>query len=209
MTTLGGNAVSTVFLDRDGTINVRPPPGEYITSPEDLVLLPGAGPAVARLNAAGLQTVLITNQRWLSQPSADFVAYRAVQSRLEQLLAAHGAWLEASYYCPHAIAACDCRKPRTGMLQRAAREHRFSLRESLVIGDSETDLMAGRPVGATTILLRSEPAGVPPGLADAVATDLMAAVDLILRARVPGSARRFPSLSYRQAVSRNGTSILV
>jgi D-glycero-D-manno-heptose 1,7-bisphosphate phosphatase len=70
------------------------------------------------------------------------------------------------------------------MLQRAAREHRFSLRESLVIGDSETDLMAGRPVGATTILLQSEPAGVSPGLADAVATDLMAAVGLILQARV-------------------------
>jgi D-glycero-D-manno-heptose 1,7-bisphosphate phosphatase len=183
MSTLDGNAVSTVFLDRDGTINVGPLPGEYITSPEDLVLLPSAGPAVARLNAAGLRTVLITNQRWLSQPSADFVAYRAVQSRLEQLLAMHGAWLDASYYCPHALAVCDCRKPGTGMLERAAREHRFSIRESIVIGDSETDLMAGRPIGAATILLRSEPTGLPAGLADAVAIDLMAAVDLIMKAR--------------------------
>jgi len=216
MATLGVNAVSTVFLDRDGTINAGPLPGKYITSPEDLVLLPGAGPAVAQLNAAGLRTVLITNQRWLSQRSADWVAYRAVQGRLEQLLAVHGAWLDASYCCPHAIAACDCRKPGTGMLQRAAREHRFSLRESLVIGDSETDLEAGRPVGAATILLRSEPTGVPAGLADAVTTDLMAAVGLILEARaargflpkspqvanVPGSARTFPCDSARRETDR-------
>jgi D-glycero-D-manno-heptose 1,7-bisphosphate phosphatase len=182
MDALCRNVVSTVFLDRDGTLNVKPAAGEYITSPEQLILLPGAADAVARLNAADLRTILITNQRWLSGPSADPERYYAVQARLEQLLAAQGAWLDASYYCPHAIGACDCRKPGAGMLRRAAREHLFSLRASVVVGDNVTDLMAGQLVGATTILLRPEPPGGACQLADAVATDLLAAVHLILRA---------------------------
>jgi D-glycero-D-manno-heptose 1,7-bisphosphate phosphatase len=177
---LGKNALSTVFLDRDGTLNVKPPPGQYVTSPDELVLIPGASRAIARLNAAGLRTVLVTNQRWLSQPLSDLMSYHAIQRRLEQLLAADGASLDAVYYCPHPIGACNCRKPGAGMLRRAAREYCFSLRTAAVIGDSETDLMAGRSVGAATILLRSDWGGEPVRLADAVATDLMAAVDLIL-----------------------------
>lgn len=183
MTALLGNAVSTVFLDRDGTLNVKAAAGEYITSPDELILLPGAGRAVARLNAAGLRMVLVTNQRWLSEPLADPVRYRPVHGRLEELLAEHGAWLDASYYCPHAIGVCECRKPRAGMLKRAAAEHGFSLRASVVIGDSTTDLRAGRLVGARTILLRPGEAGEAGELADAVATDLPTAVSLILRAR--------------------------
>src|SRR5208283_3870320 len=142
MAELGRNAVSTVFLDRDGTINVKAVAGEYVTSPSELTLLPGAGSAVARLNAAGVRTVLVTNQRWLSGPSADPARYRAIHRCLEELLAAHGAWLDASYCCPHATGVCECRKPRPGMLKRAATDHRFSLRTSVVVGDSETDLMA-------------------------------------------------------------------
>jgi D-glycero-D-manno-heptose 1,7-bisphosphate phosphatase len=179
-----GNTVSTVFLDRDGTLNVKPASGQYITSPDDLILLPGAAHAVARLNAAGVRTILVTNQRWLCGPSADPVRYAAVQARLERLLAAQGAWLDASYYCPHAIGACDCRKPGAGMLTRAARALRFDLRTSVVVGDNETDLMAGLRVGAATILLRSEAAAEAGRLgADAVAPDLPAAVCLILRTR--------------------------
>ena len=183
MGALGHNALSTVFLDRDGTLNVKAAPDGYVTSPDDLILLPGAGPAVARLNAAGLRTILISNQRWLSRPSADLATYGAVQRRLEQLLAAHGAWLDASYYCPHAIGACDCRKPGAGLLRQAAGEHGFNHRDSVVVGDSETDMMAGQSVGAATILLRPTSASELCPLADAVATDLMAAVRLIVRER--------------------------
>ena len=78
----GRPAIRTVFLDRDGTLNVKPPEGEYITSPADLVLLPGAARAVADLNAAGLFTVLVTNQRWLSAPIADPALYAAIHARL-------------------------------------------------------------------------------------------------------------------------------
>ncbi|BBZ71684.1 D-glycero-alpha-D-manno-heptose-1,7-bisphosphate 7-phosphatase [Mycobacterium paraseoulense] len=178
--------VRTVFLDRDGTINVKADDGEYIRSPEDLVLLPGAARAVAALNAAGLRTVLVTNQRWLSDPGADAVRFDAVQRRLERLLADEGARLDAAYHCPHATASCECRKPGAGMLTQAAREHAFELAESVMIGDSETDMEAGRAAGTATVLLRGgdgEAAG-----ADAVVDDLAAAVRLILSAKDSRSA---------------------
>src|SRR5580704_15337432 len=93
---------TTVFLDRDGTINVKAPDGEYVTSPADMRLLPGAAAAIARLNAAGMRVILVTNQRWLSGPASDLAGYARVHARLEELLAAEGAHLDAAYYCPHA-----------------------------------------------------------------------------------------------------------
>jgi D-glycero-D-manno-heptose 1,7-bisphosphate phosphatase len=178
MSVLDLRIVHTVFLDRDGTINVKAAPGEYITSPTELVLLPGAAKAVAALNASRLRTVLVTNQRWLSERSADRAHYAAVHDRLRQLLADEGAWLDASYYCPHAIGVCDCRKPRAGMLLRAAQEHSFNPAEAVIIGDNEADMMAGRAVGAATVLLRT--GGGTTADADAVVDDLAAAVSLIL-----------------------------
>lgn len=173
--------VRTVFLDRDGTVNVKAAEGEYIRSPADLVLLPGAATALAALNAAGLRTVLVTNQRWLSEPDSDPAHFAAVQQRLRELLADAGARIDAAYHCPHAANSCDCRKPGTGMLLRAAAEHDVDLTESVMIGDTETDMRAGRAAGTATILLRS--GGEASVVADIVVDDLAAAVELILNAQ--------------------------
>lgn len=174
--------IRAVFLDRDGTINVKLPEGEYVTSPEELVLLPGAARALARLNAAGIRTVLITNQSWLSRPWGNPARYAGIQERLAQLLAAEGARLDAAYHCPHAPGTCECRKPQPGMLRRAARELGIRLDQSVMIGDRDTDLMAGRAAGALTILVRTGEDG-PAAAADIVVDDLPAAVRVILRAR--------------------------
>ncbi|OBE91917.1 HAD-IIIA family hydrolase [Mycobacterium sp. 852002-10029_SCH5224772] len=173
--------VRTVFLDRDGTVNVKAAEGEYIRSPADLVLLPGAATALAALNAAGLRTVLVTNQRWLSEPGSDPTHFAAVQTRLQQLLAKEGARIDAAYHCPHATNSCECRKPGTGMLLRAAAEHGIDLTESVMIGDSDIDMRAGRAAGTATILLRS--GGEASVDADTVVDDLVAAVGLILDAQ--------------------------
>lgn len=170
----------TVFLDRDGTITVKAADDEYIRSPGELVLLPGAAKAVAALNAAGLRTILVTNQRWLSERSGDPGRYAAVHARLEQLLTLEGARLDAAYHCPHAIGACHCRKPGAGMLRRAARDYDFDLAGAVIVGDSETDLLAGRAAGTATILLHGS--GDDAVGADAVAADLAGAVRLILHA---------------------------
>lgn len=177
MSALNPNRLHTVFLDRDGTINVKPVAGRYIESPDELVLLPGAARAVAKLNTASFRTILVTNQRWLSEKSADPGHYTAVHARLEKLLACEGAWLDAAYHCPHATGVCDCRKPGVGMLRRAAREHRFDLADAVIVGDSDTDMLTGRAAGTATILLRAN--GERTADADAIVEDLSAAVRLI------------------------------
>lgn len=176
-----------MFLDRDGTVNVKAPDGQYVTSPAGLRLIPGAAAAISRLNTAAVRVILVTNQRWLSGPARDLAGYARLHARLEQLLAAEDAHLDAAYYCPHDHGCCDCRKPGAGMLRRAASEHRFSLGAAVMIGDNETDVLAGRAAGTATILLR-------PGQrtasrdADFVVDDLAEAVRLILGDREPGSS---------------------
>jgi D-glycero-D-manno-heptose 1,7-bisphosphate phosphatase len=142
-----------IFLDRDGTLNRKAPEGQYIRTPAELVLLPGAALAVERINRAGVPVILITNQRWLSEPRANAGAYAAIERELTCLLAAEGAALDASYVCPHAKGVCECRKPAPGMLFQAARELGICLSESFMIGDAVTDVQAGLAAGARAILL--------------------------------------------------------
>jgi D-glycero-D-manno-heptose 1,7-bisphosphate phosphatase len=172
----------TVLLDRDGTVNLKAPHSGYVTSPAELFLIPGAAAAISALNEAAIRVILVTNQRWLSDPARNPADYAKVHARLDELLAAEGAHLDAAYHCPHDQGCCDCRKPKAGMLTRAAREHGFSLGAAVTIGDSETDVSAGRAAGTMTILLRSGQRAAP-GDADFVADDLVEAVDLILHAR--------------------------
>jgi D-glycero-D-manno-heptose 1,7-bisphosphate phosphatase len=172
-----GRPLEAVFLDRDGTINVPAAAGDYVRSPDELVLLPGAAAAIRRLNRAGLRTVLVTNQRWLSMPGADRAAFVATQDRLVELLAAEGARLDAAYHCPHAHRSCLCRKPAPGMLWRAADELAIDLTRSVIVGDAVSDVQAGRAAGTGTILLG---AGARSPLADAVRPDLPSAVDALI-----------------------------
>jgi D-glycero-D-manno-heptose 1,7-bisphosphate phosphatase len=170
-------AYPVAFLDRDGTLNVKAPEGAYITGPDSLRLLPGAAAAVRRLNEAGVFVVLVTNQRGIARGLITPEAHTAIMARLEQDLAAGGARLDAAYVCSHGEGSCDCRKPGPGMLLRAAREHpRIDLRRSVIVGDSESDILAGRAAGTATIRISGEPAATQ---ADYMVADLAAAVSLI------------------------------
>jgi len=176
----GAAPIAAVLLDRDGTVNVKAPEGRYITTPGELALLPGAAGAIARLNAASVPVILVTNQRWLSARS-DLTPYHRVHARLEELLAENGAHLDGAYYCPHAAGSCHCRKPAPGLLERAAQEHLFSLAEAVMIGDSESDVEAGRAAGTATIALSATPDAPSP--ADYAVANLAEAARLILGAR--------------------------
>lgn len=200
---LDDRRIETVFLDRDGTINVKAPEGAYIRRPSDLVLVPGAASAVARLNRAGVRVVLVTNQRWMSFSGAAVTDFTATQAQLATLLAEEGARLDAVYWCPHAKRACQCRKPAPGMLLRAALELSLDLARSTIVGDSVSDLAAGRAVGASAILISPRRTVHP--LADAVVSDLSTAVDLVLdQARLLPFTR--PSGPPKARFRRNGTS---
>lgn len=179
-------ALDAVFLDRDGTLNVKPPEGGYVTQPDELVLLPGAATAVRRLNERGLPVLLVTNQRCIARGLLSESGYAAVAARLRALLADAGARLDGEYVCPHETGRCDCRKPLAGLLRRAAADRSWlRLDRCALVGDAESDVAAGRAVGARTVRLGTgEPVVTA---ADATAGDLAAAVDLLLAAAQPES----------------------
>lgn len=156
--------LDAVLLDRDGTINVKAPEGDYITAPEQLELLPGAGEAIRLLNQAGVPAVVITNQRGVALGRMEESDLRAVHARLRELLRDHDAWVDAIFYCPHDKGECACRKPGILMLRRAgAYLGLTTLRYAVMIGDSPSDVEAGRRAGARTVLLRTgraTPAGI-------------------------------------------------
>lgn len=169
---------STVFLDRDGTLNVKAPEGSYIASPADLVLLPGAADAVRRLNQAGAFVVLVTNQRGIARGVVSPDAHTRIMDRLTEELASAGARIDAAYVCPHE-ASCGCRKPAPGLLLRAARAHpRIDLSDAVIVGDAESDIATGLAAGTRTIRLTARPVV---SRADHVVPDLGTAVSIILR----------------------------
>ncbi len=143
------------FLDRDGTINVKAAEGEYVESPNQLVLIPGAAAAIRRLNDAGLKAIVITNQRGIALGRMSEEDLDAVHARLGELLAAEaGARLDAIFHCPHGLDSCDCRKPEVGLfLQAKERWPEIELERSAMIGDSEKDVLAGQRLGMATVHL--------------------------------------------------------
>lgn len=165
------------LLDRDGTINVGAPHPDYITRPDQLALLDGAGAAIARLNALGLPVAVVTNQRGVARGLMSADDLEAVNAELERLLAEDGARIDLLLSCRHERDECTCRKPLPGLLVQAARELGQDLEEAVMIGDSETDVEAGRAAGTATILL-AEPG--TPTAADAVARSLWEATELCL-----------------------------
>jgi D-glycero-D-manno-heptose 1,7-bisphosphate phosphatase len=152
----GGRAVSAVFLDRDGTINAKAPEGDYVKSPEELVLLRGAGAAVAALNRAGIPVLLVTNQRGIALGRMSAADLERVHARLGQQLQAHDARLDGVYVCPHDRETCDCRKPQPGLLLRAAHEHGVELSRAVLVGDAVSDVQAAAAAGVRGILVGAQ-----------------------------------------------------
>lgn len=169
----------TVFLDRDGTINKDT---GYIKTPDELELLPGVVEGVARLNRAGARVVVVTNQSGIARGYLTGNALEAIHRKMLALFQAGGAWLDAIYYCPHhPDDGCRCRKPGTGMVERAVQDLGLDLAASYVVGDQTRDLELARRVGARSVLMRHEDTERPHDpAADHVAAGWSEAVDWIL-----------------------------
>jgi heptosyltransferase-2 len=147
-----------VFLDRDGTLNLDP---GYLNHPDAVRLLPGVGPAVARLNAGGFKTVVVSNQSGVGRGLIEPHALEAIHHRMRQLLAEDGGRLDGIYVCPHRPEeGCACRKPAPGLVARACEELGVSAKGSWVVGDKATDVELARNVGATAVFVAS---GARPG----------------------------------------------
>jgi len=179
----------TVFLDRDGTINVKAADDSYVMAPDDVALLPGAAAAIHRLNESGRTVIVVSNQRGVARGLFSSEHLDAVTARLVDLLAAEGARVDAFYYCPHESDECDCRKPLPGLLLRAAREvEGVDLDNAMLIGDAESDLGAAAAAGVPAIKIGAAPVTAP---AIAQTADLAGAVEIVL------SAPRTASESHR------------
>jgi histidinol-phosphate phosphatase family protein len=173
------------FLDRDGTI-IRD--ASYVRDPDVVELLPGAAAAIRRLNERGVPVVVVTNQSGIARGLLGADDYERVRARLDALLAAEGARIDATYMCPHhpdVGGPCDCRKPGLALYRQAAAEHGLDPAASLFTGDRWRDVVPARTFGGVAILL--DVASTPAGDRDrarqdgiATAPSLDAAVDRYL-----------------------------
>jgi D-glycero-D-manno-heptose 1,7-bisphosphate phosphatase len=177
-----------VFLDRDGTIIEEV---GYLNHVSRLRLLPSAPEAIRRLNAAQLPVIVVTNQSGVGRGYFPESLVSEVHALMAHQLAASGAHLDGIYYCPHSSTQeCECRKPKPGMVQQAAREHSLDLSRSFVVGDRKGDIELANRAGGRGVLVRTgygegELAWHMAGWAvqpDFVAADLGEAVDWILKA---------------------------
>jgi D-glycero-D-manno-heptose 1,7-bisphosphate phosphatase len=181
------HTVRCVFLDRDGVINRKAPEGAYIGRWSDFHILPGVEEAIASLNRAGYLVIVVSNQRGVALGRYTSADVDALHLRLQQHLGAHAARVDAFYFCPHDKRACDCRKPKIGLFQQAFRDFPQATRaNSLVIGDSLSDIEAARNLGVPSIFIEGDPATQKAGahtaaqVADRVAHSLSEAVALLL-----------------------------
>jgi len=172
-----------VFLDRDGTIIQEK---GYLSDPAAVELIPGAGRAIRLIKHLGLPVVVVSNQSGVARGFFPLSVVEEINKRLQLLLGQGGASLDGMYYCPHhPDEGCTCRKPETGMLQRAAEDLGVDLPRSYMIGDKAADIKTIHRVGGTGALVltgygRKEWAdwhGEPP---DFIAQDLLEAAYWIL-----------------------------
>jgi len=177
----------TVFLDRDGVINKE---CGLVYKPEQFELNPRAGQAIRLLNKAGWLALVISNQPVIARNLCDFAGLELITKKMDTLLGAEGAFLDGVYYCPHHPDKgypeenpaykidCACRKPKTGMVEQAAKDFNPAMAASYFVGDADADVLCGRRAGLKTIgikshrLIKEKP--------DFECADLFEAVQLIL-----------------------------
>ena len=159
---------SAVFLDRDGVINemVYNPEFGLVDSPanpKEFTLLPGVGDAVRKLNLMGVLVIVVSNQPGVAKGRYSLALHNAMTEKMHLGLDQAGAKLDAVYYCLHHPEAklaeyrkvCECRKPKPGMLMKAAQDWNINLQISYLIGDGITDMAAGQAVRVSTLFISS------------------------------------------------------
>ena len=162
------NKQKAVFLDRDGTINKYV---GFLRNIDELELLEGVSDAIKKINASGYLAVVVTNQPVIARGEVSFEELELIHNKMETLLGKEGGYLDAIYFCPHHPHKgyegerpelkfdCDCRKPKPGMLLKAALDFNIDLAQSWMIGDGENDVKAGQNAGCRTALIGNESYG--------------------------------------------------
>lgn len=150
----------TVFLDRDGTINVEK---NYLYKPEDFQFIENAPEAIVLLKKHGYRVIVVTNQAGVARGYYTEADVKRLHAYINEQLQKWNTQIDAFYYCPHHPTAgigkykrdCNCRKPKTGMFEQACRDFEVDRENSWMIGDNKGDIEAGRNFGLRTILVRT------------------------------------------------------
>ena len=156
------NRQKAVFLDRDGTLNVYK---GFLRNIDDFELMPGICEAIRRINRSGYLAIVVTNQPVIARGEVTCEQLEEIHNKMETLLGLEGAYIDGLYYCPHhphkgyegEVAElkidCDCRKPKPGMLLKAAEDFNIDLSRSFMVGDGENDVKAGLAAGCRAVLI--------------------------------------------------------
>ena len=156
------NKQKAIFLDRDGTINKYV---GFLRNIDDFELIDGVAEAIRKINESGYLAIVVTNQPVIARGEVSFNELEEIHNKMETLLGKEGAYLDAIYYCPHhphkgyegerpeLKIDCDCRKPKPGMLLKAAEDFNIDLSQSWMIGDGQNDVVAGINAGCKTVLI--------------------------------------------------------
>ena len=160
------NKQKAIFLDRDGTMNIKK---GFLTKAEDFELIEGVAEAVHLINQSEYLAIVVTNQPQIARGDCTFEELQLIHNKMETDLGLHGAFVDGIYYCPHHTdkgfegerveykCNCDCRKPQPGMLLQAAKDFNIDLSQSYMIGDSEHDVKAGELAGCKdSFLIRTD-----------------------------------------------------
>ena len=154
-----------VFLDRDGTINVYK---GFLRNMNDFELISGVAGAIRKINESGYLCIVVTNQPVIARGEVTYAQLAEIHQKMETELGFHGAYIDGLYYCPHhphkgyegekpeLKIVCDCRKPKPGMLLKAAADFNIDLAQSFMVGDGENDVKAGIAAGCRSILINGE-----------------------------------------------------
>ena len=156
------NKQKAIFLDRDGTINKY---AGFLRKEEEFELIDGVAEAVKKINQSGFLAIVVTNQPVIARGEVSFEGLETIHNKMEMLLGKEGAYLDGIYFCPHHPHSgyegevkelkidCDCRRPKPGMLLKAAEDFNIDLSQSYMVGDGENDIKAGKAAGCKTVLV--------------------------------------------------------
>ena len=146
--------MKVVFLDRDGVINKKIENG-YVLDWKDFEFLPDVDRAIKLLNEKNIPVIIISNQACVGKALISDSKLNDINNRMIRELGSKGAWIDDVFVCPHrSDENCDCRKPKTGLFRQAAAKHDIDLKGSWFIGDSDTDVEAGKRAGCRTYKIK-------------------------------------------------------
>ena len=148
-----------VFLDRDGVINEPAAAHDYIKKWDEFHFINGTPEAIHDLNMAGLKVIHVTNQRGIARNLMTMEDLEDIHCHMKEKLKEDDAFIDDIFVCPHEEGTCNCRKPKTGLFLQAEHKYNVDKMHSYMVGDSETDIQAGKNYGVRTVSIGSEDLG--------------------------------------------------